>query len=92
MRTPTKKNGKGVGGGEDLGYTSIRVPGKNGIYLVIIGLVWWGTVISAIGASPTSIPEWKVLVDEVYDALCDKPDVIRSEMQMEPPAKKRQRR
>lgn len=46
-----------------------RVPGKNGIYLLLVGLVWWATQISAADVAPTDDPEWCGLVKDISWAV-----------------------
>lgn len=51
-------------------WDSIRVQGKNGFYLVLMGLLWWGLEIAKNGsAAPVSIAEWKHLVDDARSVL-----------------------
>lgn len=50
-------------------WDNLRVPGKNGVYLILISLVWWGTGLSSQGASPLTCAEWTGVVHDVSNAL-----------------------
>lgn len=47
----------------------IKIQRKQGIYLVVIGIVWWGMSLTKGQTTPESIPEWKGMVDDVRSVL-----------------------
>ena len=47
----------------------IKVNGRNGIFLVLVGLVWWGLSLITDGQSPQSNKEWLHIFKETKEVL-----------------------
>ena len=50
-------------------WCNVKIAGKNGIYLILIGLVWWGLELVGTGSSPETVPEWSGLVVDIQRVL-----------------------
>lgn len=63
-------------------WESVKIPGKQGIYLVLVGIAWWGIKLTKSNTPPESSPEWKEMVDDVRSVLeywAKQPAVANSE-------------
>ncbi|KAJ3474612.1 hypothetical protein NLI96_g12362 [Meripilus lineatus] len=65
-------------------WESLRIPGKQGIYLILIGIAWWGVSLTKRNTVPESSPEWKGMVDDVQSVLgcwASQPAITNTESQ-----------
>lgn len=47
------------------------MPGKNGIHLILLGLLWWGRGLHEPNVEQMSLTAWEAMVDDVSWVLSE---------------------